>query len=448
MRYLGLLALLGAAAIALAASTDWAFDHYDESGFVIMAMPMGLVAFLGVIVAKRAPQGAALLLILVVAALLRLMAFSSEPLLSSDIFRYVWDGRVAHAGINPYHFIPADPALAFLRDEAVYPEINRADYAHTAYPPIAQMFFYLATSFGSTLDAMRLAFEATEIVSIAGLIWVLRRLNKPLVLVAGYAWHPLAIWETANAGHVDALLTMLVVLAVVAMVAHRQIFGVLLISAGVLVKPYAIAMLPAFWRPWGILGPIVSIGLVILAYLPYLGVGGEVIGFIPTYLNEEGFVGGNGFWLVSVVRRVTGQLPFDSEIYLLLGALALGFAVLRILKKPAFYAGQAQVRDLCVLLFIGLFVLSPNYPWYYLPLVPFVALEGSLTVWAVTVLAIGLHAWWPTPDDQPTRFLFWKSVLNVGSLLALGWEWWRMRSYPASPDPALGVGDAPARSAP
>ena len=34
--------------------------------------------------------------------------------------------------------------LAFLRDEAVYPHINRADYAHTVYPPAAQAIFALA----------------------------------------------------------------------------------------------------------------------------------------------------------------------------------------------------------------------------------------------------------------------------------------------------------------
>ena len=35
---------------------------------------------------------------------------------SSDVYRYVWDGRVQAHGINPYRYIPADPALARLRD--------------------------------------------------------------------------------------------------------------------------------------------------------------------------------------------------------------------------------------------------------------------------------------------------------------------------------------------
>lgn len=427
LTYLVCLAFLGAVMIALAASAAWGYQTYDEIGFVVMALPMGAIAFVALWVAGRAPQGAALLLILAVGVIVRVIAFADDPLLSTDIFRYVWDGRVAHAGINPYRYIPADPALAFLRDPDVYPQINRADYAHTAYPPVAQMFFYLATAFGSTLNAMRLAFLGVEIISIAGMLWILRRLNKPLILIIGYVWHPLAIWEVANAGHVDTLLMVLVVAAMMAIVAHRQTLGALVISAGVLVKPYAIAMLPAFWRPWGIIAPLASIALVGLAYLPYLGVGEGVLGFIPTYLNEEGFVGGGGYWLVTVARRLFGIIPFDVEIYLALGVLALAGFVIRVLLKPRFYEPQAQIRDLGILFFIGLFVLSPNYPWYYLPLVPFVVVEGSLTMWTTTALVVGMHSWWPTPEDQPTRFLFWKTILNVGGMLALAVDLWRAR---------------------
>lgn len=427
LKYLAVLALLGAGMIALAANAAWAFETYDEIGFVVTALPMGFIAFAGLWVARRAPQTVALLVIFGVGIILRIIAFHDDPLLSTDIFRYVWDGRVAHAGINPYRYIPADPALAFLRDADVYPQINRADYAHTAYPPIAQMFFYLATTFASTLNAMRLAFLGVEVLAIAGMLWMLSRLKKPLVLIIGYVWHPLAIWEVANTGHVDTLLMLFVVLAMMAIVAHRQVFGALVISAGVLVKPYAIAMLPAFWRPWGIVAPIASVALVVICYLPYLGVGEGVLGFIPTYLNEEGFVAGGGYWLVTVVRHLVGTLPHDVEIYLALGALVLAGYVLRILSKPKFYDPQDQIRDLGILFFIGLFVLSPNYPWYYLPLVPFVVVEGSLTMWAATALVVGMHSWWPTPEDQPTRFLFWKTILNIGWMLALAVDLWRGR---------------------
>lgn len=74
-------------------------------------------------------------IVLGAAIALRALLLTAPPILSTDIYRYVWDGRVQAAGINPYRYIPADPALASLRDSVVYPQINRADYARTIYPP-------------------------------------------------------------------------------------------------------------------------------------------------------------------------------------------------------------------------------------------------------------------------------------------------------------------------
>ena len=66
---------------------------------------------------------------------------SAPPYLSTDIYRYVWDGRVIAAGINPYRYIPADPHLEGLRDPEIFPQINRANYAPTIYPPAARRSF-------------------------------------------------------------------------------------------------------------------------------------------------------------------------------------------------------------------------------------------------------------------------------------------------------------------
>ena len=63
--------------------------------------------------------------------------------LSDDIYRYVWDGLVQQAGINPYHYPPEAPELGFLRDETIFPMINRKS-ALTIYPPAAQLFFRAA----------------------------------------------------------------------------------------------------------------------------------------------------------------------------------------------------------------------------------------------------------------------------------------------------------------
>ena len=80
--------------------------------------------------------------ILTTAALLRVSILPLDPYHSTDIYRYIWDGRVQAAGVNPYLYIPVDTALSALRDTTIWPNINRAGYAHTIYPPAAEALFF------------------------------------------------------------------------------------------------------------------------------------------------------------------------------------------------------------------------------------------------------------------------------------------------------------------
>ncbi|XSC42977.1 hypothetical protein ACF1BQ_033345 [Bradyrhizobium sp. RDT10] len=98
----------------------------------------GLLTIAAARFAERVPADRVLWLILGLGIVLRAYVLLFDPLLSSDIYRYVWDGRVQAAGINPYRYFPADEALAFLRDGTIFPNINRADTAVTIYPPVAQ----------------------------------------------------------------------------------------------------------------------------------------------------------------------------------------------------------------------------------------------------------------------------------------------------------------------
>jgi len=74
---------------------------------------------------KRFPRST-LLIILIGGALFRLILVPLDPpRLSTDIYRYIWDGRLQGAGINPYLYLPVDPQLSGLRDDSIYPNINR-----------------------------------------------------------------------------------------------------------------------------------------------------------------------------------------------------------------------------------------------------------------------------------------------------------------------------------
>src|SRR3954451_18444262 len=182
--------------------------------FVAVATAQGAVYLLALRVVSPLPGSrSALALVLGAAAAMRLVVLLAPPFLSTDIYRYVWDGRVIAAGINPYRYIPADPHLAPLRDAEIYPEINRGSYARTIYPPAAQAIFFVATRIGETLTVMKAAMVLFETVAIVLLLQLLAAAGEPSHRIIVYTWHPLPLWEFAGSGHIDAAVVAFVALA-------------------------------------------------------------------------------------------------------------------------------------------------------------------------------------------------------------------------------------------
>ena len=164
------LAAVGAALVVTTAAGPTL--HLAYGGWALMLV--FAVSGAGALLASQmgsADQRGALVVILVGAVAMRLALLFVEPYLSTDIYRYIWDGRVQAAGINPYRYVPSAPEIANLRDAAIFPNINRADYAVTIYPPTAQAIFLAVTRFGESVVVMKLgliAFEAGDRGCAAG----------------------------------------------------------------------------------------------------------------------------------------------------------------------------------------------------------------------------------------------------------------------------------------
>ena len=114
---------LGGCLLVLAAAGAIAVTHFDDPKvgvfLLFQCVPYAIAVWL---VLRGGPHGAdsgrALATILIVGAAMRCLLLPGTPV-STDLFRYVWDGRVQAAGINPYLYIPSDAALSSLRDDAI-----------------------------------------------------------------------------------------------------------------------------------------------------------------------------------------------------------------------------------------------------------------------------------------------------------------------------------------
>ncbi len=396
------------------------------AGFCLMAL---LLASAGAWVATASgniDERRALLIILVAAAAMRLPLAMGESYLSTDLYRYIWDGRVQAHGINPYRYVPAAPELAALRDTNIYPHINRADYAPTIYPPAAQMLFFLVTRISESVLAMKLCMLAFDALSISSLLGILRHLGSPARWVAAYAWHPLVLWEIAGNAHIDSAMTGTMLFSLWLFLTRGPLQAAVVATIAVLMKPIALLALPVYWRPWDWRMPALVAVVVMLFYLPYVSVGWKVFGFAGGYIAEEGYKAGGGFWYPDLLKSVTGPIPGIGRIYVGAAGLALSWLAL-------FYAfrtdrtASASVKALAVLTTLFLVLLTPHYPWYYLVTASFAALyPRALTLWVLSVGGLQMHD--VIPGDVVPDYGHRQLVFHSAVLLAITWDLYKNSS--------------------
>lgn len=442
---MAVLAALGTAILGLTlVGLSLHLPHADSVGsiqrtnlFVAIAA-CASVAYLfacALVLRLRAPPRATLWLVLGIALAVRVPVLLAPPFLSSDLYRYVWDGRVQAAGINPYRYVPADPALASLRDPAIYPHINRRDYAHTIYPPMAQVIFRIIAAISQSVIAIKIAMVGFECLAVACLIGLLRIARLPTARVLIYAWNPLAVWAFAGNGHVDAAALGLIAAAMLCRGLRRDGLAGAVLGSAVLVKFLPLAIAPALWRPWSQPGrwraPLAGLAVMIGLYACYSSVGTGVFGFLSSYGSEERITQ-DGAWLLAGVGELVTVPPSAGRLYLLFGALGLTATALTMLfhSRAALPPDDDTVR-FCAqagwLAAIFMIVLSPHYSWYF----PFLAVFATvapvrMVLWlSIAPLLLDLSPF----HDQ----FFWRSLVYGPAIILAALDLRRGETKPRSP---------------
>ncbi|HET6973270.1 MAG TPA: glycosyltransferase family 87 protein, partial [Pyrinomonadaceae bacterium] len=318
------------------------------------------------IVIRARSSNSTLLIVIAFAIVFRLSILFAPPYLSDDIYRYVWDGRVQAAGINPYRYIPAAPELAHLRDETIYPKINRKDWAHTIYPPVAQIVFFLTTRISESVTWMKATMLLFELVTIWAVAQLLTLLNRPRQLLLMYAWHPLVIWEFAGSGHVDAISISFIALALLAWQRKSDLGAGFMLGCATLVKLFPVVLAPVMLKRWRI-APILAT-TISAGYLAYISVGPRaVFGSLPGYTQERGLLRGQQFYALSLAHRVFGfDLP--GLAYIIAVMLVMSAIGLWVLLKGR---SEDHLKHAMVLATATTVLFAPHFSWYFCWLVLF-----------------------------------------------------------------------------
>ena len=406
MRRMAVLAAIGAALVVLVGAGLWvlgldAASLYDDTlvvAFEACICLAGLLWLLAVVVVRRGPLPRATIWIVLGAAVaMRALTLAAPPLLSSDVYRYVWDGRVQLAGINPYRYLPVADELAFLRDEAVYPHINRAEYAPTIYPPAAQAIFALAAAVMPGVFGMKLMMAGFDALAIGALYWLLRIAGRDPAELLIYAWLPLPVWEFAGNAHIDAAAAGLLAVALLIAMRGRAVWIGVVLAAATLTKFLPAAVFPAFWRPRDWRLPVAFVATLVAFYLPYSAVGWRVLGFLSGYASEEGMDSGHGVFLLQLLGRAVTLPGWVWAVYVVVALSVIGLLGARFaFGGPLPMAPGARVavqsRQAVILGAAVLVAVSPHYPWYFGWLAPLACLAPLPSVlWLLAAAPLVAH---------------------------------------------------------
>ena len=451
---------------------------FARIGTLPVALGLWALFAAGAWLVLRLPGRWAVALIVIGGIAVQLAALSAGPQGSDDLYRYIWDGRVQAAGVDPYQYAPAAPQLASLRDPFLWnaqaphcvhagmrlgnpaqvaapgcTRINRP-IVHTIYPPVAEAYFvgvhYLSPAGSGTTPIQAGAALCAVLVTVL-LLYGLPKVGRDRRLAVLWAWCPTVALEAGNNGHVDVLAAgitaaALILLARPGALAHplrRPVAGGALLALAIWTKVTPVLIVPAVLRrrrPVAVISA--GVAATVIVYLPHvLAVGSGVIGFLPGYLQQEGYANGSRFLLLGML--VPGKWGFLAA-----------FAVLATVALAVLLRGDPDRpwRGAVVMTGVALAVATPPFPWYAMLLVMLVAFDGRVEWLGFAMVRYlanssplpGVHV----PVLDALRAAYGLALAVVVAVALIRWHRSRTLAQPA-PAPALPApAPAPALPAP
>jgi hypothetical protein len=413
--------LLAAALVLSACCAAWVRGG-DQTGRIAPHLALYGAAFAAYLVALQASAGLskrALRFALGVAFLWRAALVFAPPLLSDDVYRTVWEGRIQLHGGNPYAWRdrPAAERWAGLRDD-VWARMNHKDYT-AIYPPFWQLVAAGIVAVRDSVTAAKAFLVACEALALWTLAALLRRRGLPAERLLVLAWSPLALVEVAGSGHSEPLGALLLVLALAALETGRPALSAALAALGLQVKllPGLVAL--AWGRRYRARHALIAAAVAAALVVPYLGAGRGLLRSLGGYAT---------FWrfnetLFALPAALMGPRAAVFACVAALAALALALAWLR--TEPA-AAALAVVA--------GTLLLAPSvFPWYALWLLPLLVLRdapGALLFTGSVGLAYLVYPAWHSGD--PWQVGWGVRALEYGPCLAVT-LWTRLETPAVNP---------------
>ncbi len=326
---------------------------------------------------------------------MRLILFSSEPVLEDDYQRYFLDGAITANGMNPYLLSPKEviekqkdnPALNKIGREAgvVLERINHPEL-RTIYPPVTQGVFALAYFIKPfDLTSWRGILLIFDCITFYLIYRLLLHFNVSPIWSSLYWWNPVIIKELFNSAHMEAILIPFLLAGILSALHKRYWLSnvFLVLAAAVKIWPIALMALtlrPLLSKPLKLLSSLLpALFVVFLLSLPLL---------IATFDQNSGIIAYATRWktnsalfplLMSISEETISILGISSlsanSLTRTIIVLVMFVATVSLFYRPV--RDNADLVHRCFIMTSCIFLLSPaQFPWYiawiaaFLPLFP------------------------------------------------------------------------------
>jgi alpha-1,6-mannosyltransferase len=354
----------GAALAALFAALSRVDGLNENVGLFLSVMGAAFAAYVAALVALRRsaapPTRRLLLYVLIVAAVCRAVLIPSQPAMSTDVYRYVWEGRIIAHGFNPFGHPPDAPQLRFLRDG----DYDRVSHKHmvTIYPPLSQGLFALAAWAWADPRAQKLVFVLFDLGVILVIGALLRQRSQNPAAATVYAWNPLTIFEAGHSGHLDPVGIFFLVLGLWLIGRENKLRGFVAMGASFLAKYLSAVFIPFYlarrrYAAW--VGVMVAV--VVVGYLPFAGAGDGLFASLRVYGAQWRF---NGL-AYRALGGVIGDPQWTRRALMLAVSLVVIYNAIR--QRDVLRFGFVAIGT-------GLLLAPTLYPWYVGWMIPFLCI--------------------------------------------------------------------------
>ena len=315
----------------------------------------------------------------------RILLFLSLPILSDDLYRFIWDGALINNGIHPFSALPKtflDQNIEGITS-ALYERLNSPNY-FTIYPPLNQLIFWLSVVVGQgswlvSANVIRVILFGADVGSFLLLRKVLIHYNKPQKLAYWYWLNPLVILEFVGNLHFEGLVIFFVLLGIYCYEKNKPWISALGFGLAVGTKLLPLIYLPFLFfkglkeKKW-----LISIGAGVIATVTLLPLLNE------TFINAMSesldlyfrtfefnaslyFIAREiGFWIYGYnnIAQIGPLLSLFSLISI------LTVSIIGVIKK------WSIPKTLLFILTAYLLWATTIHPWYILPLIAFGIMAG------------------------------------------------------------------------